>query len=329
MEQATRATVHVAQSPAGALACRARVASLSASRRRRRDRRRRPERTRSTFTKDVAPILQQKCQVCHQPNSIAPMSLLTYEDAKKFARAIKTKVGARVMPPWHIDKTIGIQRVQERSQPDRRADRHDRRTGSTPARRWAIRRTCRRRRRFPIRPAGSSPKQFGEPDLVIKSPPYTLAARTQDKWFRPGHRDRPHRAALGARDRDQAVVPGRPPDRAPRADDARAAGRRASPASPHERARRADERRAVHGVGGRQDRRDLRRRRRQADAARARRSAGKSTCSRSARRSRTTRSSSAIYFYPKGVVPKHRTVLRMFDVEPRLASSTFRRTRWR
>ena len=42
-----------------------------------------------TFTKDVAPILQQKCQVCHQPNSIAPMSLITYEDARKFADAIK------------------------------------------------------------------------------------------------------------------------------------------------------------------------------------------------------------------------------------------------
>ena len=62
-----------------------------------------------TFTKDIAPILQQKCQECHQPGSIAPMSLITYEDARKYARRIKTKVSARLMPPWHIDKSVGIQ----------------------------------------------------------------------------------------------------------------------------------------------------------------------------------------------------------------------------
>src|SRR5690349_1668524 len=61
-----------------------------------------------TFSKDIAPIFQEKCQVCHQPNSIAPMSLLNYADAKKYASAIKTKVAARVMPPWHIDKSIGV-----------------------------------------------------------------------------------------------------------------------------------------------------------------------------------------------------------------------------
>ena len=62
-----------------------------------------------TFTRDVAPILQSKCQECHQPGSIAPMSLITYEDARKYARRITTKVSARLMPPWHIDKTVGIQ----------------------------------------------------------------------------------------------------------------------------------------------------------------------------------------------------------------------------
>jgi hypothetical protein len=61
-----------------------------------------------TFSKDVAPIFQQKCQVCHQPNSIAPMTLVNYGDAKRFASAIKTKVAARVMPPWHVDKNIGV-----------------------------------------------------------------------------------------------------------------------------------------------------------------------------------------------------------------------------
>src|SRR5215211_7455657 len=62
-----------------------------------------------TFTKDVAPIFQEKCQTCHRPGQMAPMSLLTYQDARPWARAIKTKVAARDMPPWHMDKTVGIQ----------------------------------------------------------------------------------------------------------------------------------------------------------------------------------------------------------------------------
>src|SRR5438270_487970 len=58
-----------------------------------------------TFSKDVAPIFQAKCQQCHQPNSIAPMSLITYQDARPWARSIKERVASHQMPPWHIDKT--------------------------------------------------------------------------------------------------------------------------------------------------------------------------------------------------------------------------------
>src|SRR5690349_23726576 len=61
-----------------------------------------------TFTKDVAPILQQHCQECHRPNAIAPMSLQTFEEVRPFAKAIKEKVSARVMPPWFIDPNVGI-----------------------------------------------------------------------------------------------------------------------------------------------------------------------------------------------------------------------------
>jgi len=61
-----------------------------------------------TFTKDVAPILQARCQSCHRPNTFAPMSLLTYEDARPWARSIKQKVVAREMPPWYIDKNVGV-----------------------------------------------------------------------------------------------------------------------------------------------------------------------------------------------------------------------------
>src|SRR3970040_1892771 len=62
-----------------------------------------------TFTKDVARILQENCQVCHRPGSIAPMSLLTYEEARPWARSIKEQVILRQMPPWYIDKNVGVQ----------------------------------------------------------------------------------------------------------------------------------------------------------------------------------------------------------------------------
>ena len=138
-----------------------------------------------TYTKDIAPILQQKCQVCHQPNSIAPMSLLTYEDAKRYATKIRTRVAGRLMPPWYIDKTVGIQHFKnDRSLTDEQiatitrwvdagAPQGDPADGPPAA-------------NAPADPSlWQFAKQFGAPDLVLTSPPYTLAAHTQDKWFRP------------------------------------------------------------------------------------------------------------------------------------------------
>ena len=61
-----------------------------------------------TFTKDVAPILQEHCQVCHRAGTFAPMSLLTYEEVRPWAKSIQSKVSAREMPPWHIDKNVGV-----------------------------------------------------------------------------------------------------------------------------------------------------------------------------------------------------------------------------
>jgi cytochrome c553 len=62
-----------------------------------------------TFSKDVAPILQASCQTCHRDGAIAPMSLMSYDEARPWARAIKDKVMTRTMPPWYIDKNIGVQ----------------------------------------------------------------------------------------------------------------------------------------------------------------------------------------------------------------------------
>src|SRR5262249_24957628 len=65
-----------------------------------------------TFSKDVAPILQAKCQECHQPNSIAPMSLITYQEVRPWARSSRERGASRQMPPWHIDKSVGVQKFK-------------------------------------------------------------------------------------------------------------------------------------------------------------------------------------------------------------------------
>ena len=60
-----------------------------------------------TYTKDVLPILQRSCQKCHRPGTSAPMSLLSYKEVRPWVRAMETRVSARQMPPWHIDRSIG------------------------------------------------------------------------------------------------------------------------------------------------------------------------------------------------------------------------------
>ena len=59
-----------------------------------------PAPTPVTFYKDVLPILQEKCQVCHRPGQMAPISFTTYRETRPWAPAIKTMVLARRMPPW-------------------------------------------------------------------------------------------------------------------------------------------------------------------------------------------------------------------------------------
>src|SRR5688572_27756024 len=70
-----------------------------------------------TFTKHIAPILQRSCENCHRPDGVAPMSLRTYEEVRPWARAIKQRTGigprAGVMPPWYVEKNIGIQHYKD------------------------------------------------------------------------------------------------------------------------------------------------------------------------------------------------------------------------
>ena len=137
-----------------------------------------------TFTKDVAPILQKNCQVCHRPGSIAPMSLVDYPDVAKYATKIKMRVQQRTMPPWHIDKSVGLQAFKnDRSLSDAEistivnwAD-GGAQQGDPKDMPKAI--------AWPDPAEWQFKSQFGAPDLVIKSKPFTVRERGQDQWFRP------------------------------------------------------------------------------------------------------------------------------------------------
>ena len=129
-----------------------------------------------TFAKDVAPIFQQSCQVCHRPNNMAPMSLMTYQESRPWARSIKQKVMAREMPPWHIDKNVGIQSIKgDRSLTDSEID---------TIVRWVD-------AGAPMGNPADMPEpvelqDFGawtiEPDVIVTSPPHTVPASAGDWW---------------------------------------------------------------------------------------------------------------------------------------------------
>ena len=61
-----------------------------------------------TFARDVAPIFYSKCVECHRPTMFAPMSLMTFDEARPWARSIKQRVAARTMPPWGADPAHGV-----------------------------------------------------------------------------------------------------------------------------------------------------------------------------------------------------------------------------
>ena len=61
-----------------------------------------------TFAKDVAPIFYSNCVECHRPTMFAPMSLITFDEARPWARSIRQRVAARTMPPWGADPAHGV-----------------------------------------------------------------------------------------------------------------------------------------------------------------------------------------------------------------------------
>ena len=137
-----------------------------------------------TFTRDVAPIFQRSCVRCHHDTGIGPMSLVTFEDVRPWARSIKDRVTRRLMPPWHVDPTVGITEFKnDMSLSDVEIDTITRWVDSgasqgnpadmpdpidwPSAAEWELAAT------------------LGEPDLVGRSTPYTVTADGQDQWWNP------------------------------------------------------------------------------------------------------------------------------------------------
>jgi hypothetical protein len=143
-----------------------------------------PVATAVTFAKDVAPILQERCQECHHAGSMAPMSLVTYEETRPWAKSIRQRVILRQMPPWHIDPSVGVQKFKNDMSltaeqistivrwVDSGAPLGDPKDMPAP-------------KQWPAPNEWKANKELGPPDLVIKSDPYTMAAHHQDVWWRP------------------------------------------------------------------------------------------------------------------------------------------------
>jgi hypothetical protein len=134
-----------------------------------------------TFAKDVAPLLQRSCQNCHRPQGVAPMSLVTYEEVRPWARAIKTRTGlgprAGVMPPWFVEREIGIQHFKDDPSlsPEEIATIARWVDSGAPLGNPA---DMPRPRDF----ASDGGWTLGQPDLVVKSPTVTVPAVGPDKW---------------------------------------------------------------------------------------------------------------------------------------------------
>ena len=137
-----------------------------------------------TYSRDVAPILQQKCQICHNPEGIGPMPLMNYQQVRPFAALIQDRTSKRIMPPWNLDPTIGIQSYKnDNSLSDEQiatitawaeAGAPEGNPADLPA---------------PIELVSGADWQLGDqlgpPDLIIRSAPYDVIANGQDQWWTP------------------------------------------------------------------------------------------------------------------------------------------------
>ena len=135
-----------------------------------------------TYSRDVAPIIQGSCQQCHRPDGIGPMSLLTYEQTLPFAPLIRYRVEQRIMPPWHLDRTVGIQEYKNDISlsdaeietivrwADAGAPEGDPADLPPPI-------------EFPPAYEWELETELGPPDFVVRSKPFSVVANGQDQWW--------------------------------------------------------------------------------------------------------------------------------------------------
>lgn len=139
-----------------------------------------------TFHRDIEPILQRSCQKCHRPGSVAPFSLLTYQDARRYASRIARNTANRVMPPWPYDVTVGIQSFKNNgtlTDEEIQTIQDWVNTGAQegdisdapPPIEWVEESAYWEYESIYNRP----------PDLIIESPVYTVVANGMDQWPEP------------------------------------------------------------------------------------------------------------------------------------------------
>jgi hypothetical protein len=134
-----------------------------------------------TYAKDIAPILQRSCENCHRADGVAPMALTTFEEVRPWARAIKTRTGigpkAGVMPPWYVEKNIGIQHYKNDPSLSEREVAMIAKWADTGAPRG--------------NPADMPPPRkwdtvegwtIGTPDLIVKMQEITVKSNAPDWW---------------------------------------------------------------------------------------------------------------------------------------------------
>jgi hypothetical protein len=137
-----------------------------------------------TYTKDVAAIIQNNCQICHRQGSVAPMAFESYRDVRRYARRIKDQVSRRLMPPYHLDTGVGIQDIKN----DWRLGESEIETivawvdAGTPEGDPA---DLPEPRVWEDRQMWQQEERLGPPDHVVKTLPFDVPAEGGDTWWRP------------------------------------------------------------------------------------------------------------------------------------------------
>jgi hypothetical protein len=127
-----------------------------------------------TFHKDIEPIFQRSCQRCHRPGSVAPFSLLSYQDARRYASRIERNTANRMMPPWPYDVTVGVQSFKNGQWVESGAPEGDAADAPTPIN-WR-----------PESEYWEYEDVYGRPpDLIIESPAYLVEPTGMDQWPEP------------------------------------------------------------------------------------------------------------------------------------------------